>query len=224
MSSISIIVPVLNEEQRINSLINHIEKRFKGCEFEIIVVDADKNGSTIINIKNTSIKKITSKKGRAFQMNKGALISKNEILLFLHADSILPENPFIYIQKALKTKKAGAFDLGINTKNLLLKIIEKTASTRSKITKIPYGDQGIFIKKEIFNEINGYSEIPLMEDIDLMQKLKKNGYKIKILEKKILTSPRRWEKQGIIYCSARNIIISTLYYLGVKPERLIKFY
>ena len=224
MSSISVIVPVFNEEKKISSLLSHLTKRFKGHNFEIIVVDGNQNGSTIKKINNNCVKKITEKKGRALQMNTGAVNAENKILLFLHSDSRLPEAPFVLIENALKTKKAGAFDLQIDTKNPVLKIIEKTASIRSKITRIPYGDQGLFIKKETFEEINGFTEIPLMEDIDIMQKIKKKGYKIKILNEKITTSSRRWDNQGIIYCSLRNIIISTLFYLGADPEKLIKYY
>ncbi|KPA12109.1 glycosyl transferase family 2 protein, partial [Candidatus Magnetomorum sp. HK-1] len=214
MHSFSIIIPVYKEKKIINDFIYHIKKRTVGIENEIIVVDGDKSGSTIHCIKDSSVIKLTSQKGRANQMNAGAFHAQKKTLFFLHADSLLPENTFLSIIRVLKDPliQAGAFDLCINSDNCLLKIIEKTASLRSRITRIPYGDQGIFIRKKIFQKINGYSNLPIMEDIDLMQKLKRKKYKIKILNKKIQTSARRWHEQGIIFCSLRNIMISSLFY------------
>ncbi len=226
MNSISIIIPVYNEEKLINNLIDNIKEKDINKDVEIIVVDADKKGSTMNKINDKSVVKLIGKKGRASQMNLGSQYAKNNILFFLHADSMLPEKPFSWIISVLSSSniKAGAFDLCIDSRNILLKIIEQTASTRSRITRIPYGDQGIFIKKHIFQEIKGYSNIPLMEDIDLMQKLKRKKYKIKILDKKIKTSPRRWEEKGIILCSLRNIIISSMFYLGINAATLRKYY
>lgn len=226
MSIISIIIPVYNEEKNINTLIDHLNKHAVDKNIEIIVVDGDRAGGTLNGITDLSVKRLTAKKGRAYQMNVGAAYAKGDILFFLHADSKLPENPFSSIIDALTDSKikAGAFSLEIDSNNILLKIIGKTASMRSGITRIPYGDQGFFIRKKIFTEICGYSDIPIMEDIDLMQKLKKRNYRISILKKRLKTSPRRWEEQGIILCSLRNIIISSLFYLGKNAVSLKKYY
>lgn len=223
---ISIIIPVYNEQKLINSLILHLKEIFPASETEIIVVDGEKSGSTINTIKDSSVIKLVSPKGRANQMNMGAFFSKGNILLFIHADSKLPENSFFLIKNKMKNSfiKAGAFDLKIDSGSFFLKLVSFGASLRSRLTKIPYGDQGIFIKKYIFKDIGGYSKIPLMEDIDLMQKLKRKKYKIIFLNRKIKTSPRRWTEQGIFFCSFRNIFISSLYYLGVRPETLVRFY
>jgi len=177
-------------------------------------------------ISNNNIILANSKKGRAKQMNKGASIASNEILLFLHADTILPKNAFDEIFHILSKKdiQAGAFDLSFNSNKSMLKIIAKIASFRSRITNIPYGDQAIFIKKDIFEKIGKYEDIPLMEDVNLMQKLKKYNYKIEISKQKVVTSSRKWDNSGIIYTTIRNWILISLYFLGVTPKKLAKFY
>lgn len=221
---ISIIIPVFNEKN-INLYLNKITQNNTLDDHEIIVVDGNKD-TTVKLIENKNIKKIFSKKGRANQMNKGASIASYEILLFLHADTILPNNSFDEIRDILKQKeiKAGAFDLSFNSKNILLTLISKIASWRSRLTKLPYGDQAIFIKKEIFNKIGTYEDIPLMEDVNLMQKLKKENYKIKISNKKVITSSRKWDNSGIIYTTIRNWVLISLYFFGVHPKKLAKFY
>jgi hypothetical protein len=92
------------------------------------------------------------------------------------------------------------------------------------MTRIPYGDQAIFLKKEIFDRMGGFKNIPIMEDIDLMHRIKHAGYKIRFIPEQIRTSPRRWEKEGIVFCTIRNILLSTFFYIGVSPETLKKWY
>ena len=159
-------------------------------------------------------------------MNEGAKIASGDILLFLHADTVLPLNALELINDTLNDKEtiAGAFDLSFDAKSLALNIIAKVASLRSRLTKIPYGDQAIFIKKEVFAQIHGYEDLALMEDVNLMQKLKKQNYKIKILDEKVITSARKWQNSGIVYTTVRNWILISLYYCGIHPNKLSKFY
>ena len=159
-------------------------------------------------------------------MNAGAKIASNDILLFLHADTLLPNNALKYINETLKEKEivAGAFDLSFDSQKQTLKTIAKVASWRSRKTSLPYGDQAIFIRKDIFEKINGYEDIFLMEDVNLMQKLKKENYKIKIINHKVITSARKWENRGIIYTTLRNWILISLYFMGIHPNKLAKFY
>jgi len=188
-------------------------------------VDGDK-ASTIDKIKEERIIKISSLKGRAKQMNAGASIAKGNILLFLHADTVLPSKAFSLIYKACEDKKikAGAFDLAFLSNSFALKIIAKTASLRSRLTHLPYGDQAIFIKKEIFEEIGTYENIALMEDIKLMQELKKRKYKIVLFKAPVLTSARKWEDKGILYTTLRNWLFLSLYFIGVDTKNLAKYY
>ncbi len=221
--NISIIIPVFNEPNinlYLKSLLNLDIKNH-----EIIVVDGN-NSSTIELIKDANIIKATSIKGRANQMNKGASLASNKILLFLHADTILPNNALIEIKNILKQEeiKAGAFDLSFNSKNMFLSMIAKTASLRSRLTRIPYGDQAIFIKRDIFQKIGTYENFPLMEDVNLMEKLKKENYKIEISKEKVITSSRKWDNSGILFTTLRNWVLISLYFLGVSPKKLAKFY
>lgn len=192
---------------------------------EIIIVDGD-NASTIKNIQNDDVLKLDSKKGRANQMNAGASIANCEVLLFLHADTILPDNAFELIKDSFHSDniKAGAFDLSFSNNGLVYKIIAYTASIRSRITKLPYGDQAIFIKKDVFEALGKYEDIKLMEDVNLMQKLKKTNLKIKILSEKVVTSSRKWEDKGIVYTTLRNWILISLYLFNIDPNKLEKYY
>jgi rSAM/selenodomain-associated transferase 2 len=221
----SIIIPVYKEEKIINKTIENLQL-FRSEKFEIIVVDGEKSGSTLKNIKNIKIKKIHSEKGRGIQMNKGAEKAKGEILVFLHADTILPENALTEIKNVIYDKRfsAGAFDLGINSNKTIFRVIEFISSIRSRLTRIPYGDQSFFLRKKFFLKIGGFKDFPIMEDVELMQRIKRIKCKIKIIHEKVLTSPRRWEKEGILFCTLRNWFLIILYFLGKSPEDLIKYY
>ncbi len=221
---ISIIIPVYRE-QNINL---HLESLLNNPSYkqeEIIIVDGD-NSSTIKNIQNDNVLKIDSKKGRANQMNEGARIAQGDILLFLHADTLLPNNAFDLIEESFEDKyiKAGAFDLSFSNNSLAFKIIAFTASIRSRLTRLPYGDQAIFIKKDIFEAVGKYENITLMEDVNLMQKLKNAEVKIKILSEKVITSSRKWEDKGIVYTTLRNWVLISLYFLNIDPNKLEKYY
>ncbi len=222
----SIIVPVFHEAERIHDLIGHLSQldTEKGCE--IIVVDGAPEKDTLLVIQNNSVIKISSEKSRAKQMNAGASAARGDILIFLHADTELPVNALKRMNAFIRHKEyvGGAFDLGIRSKNIVLKVIASLASFRSRMNRIPFGDQGIFIRREYFKEIGGYKEIPLMEDVELMRRIKRSGNKIRIYYDRVMTSPRRWEKEGILYCTVRNYINQLLFFLGVSPHKLVNFY
>ena len=223
---ISVIVPVLNEAEGINQLIGHIGSLRKGNDIEIIVADGDPQGRTLNAIKDDRVTGVASGRGRGRQMNKGAAAATGEILLFLHADTFLPSGAFEKIASVMRTGRyaGGAFDLGIDSGRTALRIVEQAASLRSRITRIPYGDQAIFIRRDIFQAMGGFMDVPIMEDVDLMQRLKRAGRNIVIIAHKVRTSPRRWEKEGVVYCTIRNWTLVTLYMMGVSPEKLERFY
>lgn len=222
----SVIIPVLDEQERINTCIEQTLSLCPAGTCEIIVVDADPNGSTINAIKSDGIVSTISEHGRAKQMNAGAALARGEVIVFLHADTQLPMGTFEYIEEALSNTEyvAGAFDLVIDSTNCLLRFIAASARMRSRLTRIPYGDQAIFMRKEYFEKIGGFKEIPLMEDVELMRRIKKRGDKICLLSNQVLTSARRWEKEGVVFTIFRNLVIQSLYYLGAKPSKLSKYY
>jgi rSAM/selenodomain-associated transferase 2 len=222
----SIIIPVLNEQDLINPLIQDLRTQAFINTAEIIVVDGDPNRSTIDLIQDHKTTCATSKPGRARQMNTGATIARGEILIFLHADTRLPHDAIKKIADVLENKElvAGAFDLAIDSNRLILKYIAARARARSRINRIPYGDQAIFIRREYFEKIGRFTEMPLMEDIDLMRRIKKDGQRIYILKDRVTTSARRWENQGVIRTTLRIQLLVILYYLGVSPEKLAAYY
>ena len=223
---ISIVIPVLNEGDTVNTIISHIKTLSCGHAVEIIVSDGDDTGSTIRKIGDKSVIRLISQRGRGAQMNRGAKAASGDILLFLHADTFLPDNAFREIQSAISEKGAvaGAFDIAFDDNRLWFKVISFTASTRTRLTRIPFGDQAIFISKRYFDEIGGFLEIPLMEDVEIMKRIKKNGKRISIIPLKVKTSARKWRSGGLLCTSFRNSLIQFLYKLGVSPERLVAYY
>ena len=224
--NISVVIPVFHEEALINEAISRLGNLpYKGT-IEIIVVDGSTEAETLKAITNRNVKCLQAPKGRAKQMNAGTAAACGDIVLFLHVDTELPEDGLKRISRTMADKQlvAGAFDLGIADKNLVFRIIERVASLRSRLTRIPYGDQAIFFKRSYFLQIGGYNELPIMEDVDLMRRVKKKGDRISFVDKKVLTSSRRLRKEGVVFCTMRNWTIMFLYLLGVSPERLVKWY
>ena len=216
----------MNEAGIINATIDHLFSLDFSGPFEIIVVDGNLDGNTIHAITRPNVKKIIGEKGAGAQMNMGAAVASGDALLFLHADTRLSQDAPLQILRALDQNDcaAGAFDLEILSTKKIFRLIEKFASIRSRLTKIPYGDQAVFIKKHYFEQLGGFKKIPLMEDVELMQRIKKSGLAIKIVPRKARTASRRWDQEGIVYCTLRNWTLITLYLLGVPPEKLKKFY
>jgi hypothetical protein len=159
-------------------------------------------------------------------MNTGAAAAKGDYLLFLHCDTRLPQGAFRRIEETLSEGNhvAGAFDLRYGSERLSMRIIARAACMRSRLTRIPYGDQAQFFRRDYFEKIGGFADIPLMEDVEIMRRIKERGDCISILPEAVVTSARRQEKEGVVYCTLRNWTIVTLYFLGMPPERLVHFY
>ncbi|MCA1786369.1 MAG: TIGR04283 family arsenosugar biosynthesis glycosyltransferase [Desulfotignum sp.] len=225
--NISVIVPAFREAKTINAFIGSVQTVFPEPDNEIIVVDGNPEGDTIAAVGLPQVKTACSEKGRARQMNQGAAIANGEILLFVHADTFLPEDAPKLITNLLSENPdlvGGAFSLGIDDDRLPLKIIEWSANLRSRLTRVPYGDQSIFLRKDDFDRMGGFREIPIMEDLELMTRIRKKGGSIHILEQKSVTSSRRWKKEGISICTLRNWLIRLLYHCGVSADRLAVLY
>jgi rSAM/selenodomain-associated transferase 2 len=222
----SIIIPVLHEAENINPLVEHIHGTGEEVDYEIIVIDGSPTRDTISALRDDGIITISSEAGRARQMNRGAEAAQGDVLIFLHADTHLPRDAFANISRALLDNACvgGAFSLGIDSRRKSLKFIEWTSNVRVWFTRVPFGDQAIFLRKEYFHEIGGYRDIPLMEDMELMERIRKSGEKILILREKVSTSPRKWVKGGVFRTTFRNQIIRKLYRLGVSPYTLHRIY
>ena len=223
---ISVIIPVLNEAANINRLIGHLRALPSNAEPEILVVDGDPEKSTLAAIEHNQVVTAWAGPGRAVQMNAGAALASGDVLLFLHADTFLPWNAFELIEAALQDTRyaGGSFELGILTDRWIFKVTECYVALRTRLTRVPFGDQGIFLRKSYFDQVGRYREIPIMEDVELMSRIRKRGDAIRIVPAKVMTSPRRWEKEGVLYATFRNWALQIAYVAGVRPETLARWY
>lgn len=223
MIKISIIIPVLNEENFIVKTLNNLQINEA---IEVIVVDGGSKDNTVQLVRNMGVKIIQlTQASRSLQMNQGALLATGNILLFLHADTILPQRYDELILNSFSNSKivGGAFKLKIDLSLFSLRLIEILVNWRSQILSIPYGDQGIFVKTLVFREIGGFTNFPIMEDFEFIQKLNKRG-KIVIVSAKVVTSGRRWQKLGVVKTTLINQLIILGYYLGVPLKKLAQWY
>jgi hypothetical protein len=219
---ISIIIPVLNEEENIAACLASCGN---SPDTEKIVVDGGSRDRTTVIAQSMGVRVIDSPRGRGRQMNLGAREASGDVLLFLHADTRLPEGFAPCIRGILSRPgiSAGAFLFRLDARSPGLSLIQKIANWRSRVLQFPYGDQGIFLKKRLFEELDGYPEMPIMEDYELIRRLKKRG-RIYTAPLSALTSARRWEELGVWRTTILNQIIVLAYYLGISPCTLARWY
>ena len=219
---ISIIIPTLNEAENIKEAIATTQLN---TNIEVIVVDGGSDDVTVAIAQCLGVKVISSSSGRALQMNRGAVAATGEILLFLHADTCLPTGFDDMVRTALQQPGtvAGAFKLRIDASLLSLRWVEWGINVRSHFYQMPYGDQAIFLTKAVFHQIGGFPELPIMEDFELMRRLKRIG-RIIIIPTPVVTSARRWLQKGVFKTTLLNQIVIIAYLLGVSPERICRWY
>ena len=219
---ISVIIPTLNEANNIERTLNAVF-RLSG-NFEVILVDGGSKDHTVEIAKSFSrVKIITSQKGRSFQMNRGAEIAKGHVLLFLHADTLLPPNAFSAIDIAMSIPEnvAGSFFLDFDYRHRWLTFY--TACSKINNALFTYGDHAIFIKKSCFESIGGYEPIPFMEDVEIQSRLRRSGKFIK-LPLGVITSARRFEKSGVVKQCMKDFFLILFYKAGVSPFKLKEYY
>lgn len=191
---ISVIIPVYNEEEKIQKFIDRLEVIKGDCEFVFVVSG---NDSSYEIIEKNGYKPIKSLKGRGRQIVKGVEKSVGDKILILHSDTFFKENPLPEIDRILKDRQIGCFSLAFTSKNPYMKIVAKNSTRRVKHRKIAFGDQGMFFTRKVYEELGGFREIDLMEDYDFSIRAKEASYKIGLSKLKIYTSARRFEKNGI---------------------------
>jgi len=222
MAEISIIIPTFNEEAGIVRFLKELQPLRSHCE--LIVVDGNSDDNTMMLAAPYVDDVIKSGKGRAIQMNIGAVIATAPIVLFLHADTQLPNNAVEQIQQSMaKGYVWGRFDVLLTGKHFMLRIIAHLMNIRSRWTGIATGDQAIFVQKIVFERINGFADIALMEDIDLSTRLKQQA-KPCCLTEKVSTSGRRWVQFGIFKTIALMWYLRLRYFLGANPDLLADLY
>lgn len=219
---VSIIIPVLNEEKTIRNTLITLQK-LEGDK-EIIVVDGGSSDRTVEIAKNFATV-LVSDKGRAKQMNAGAHAAKGDILWFVHSDSLLAAHSCFAIERAISEGYiGGCFRLFFyDWDKPFMNFVAITSNLRAKYLHLIFGDQGIFMRKDIFGRLSGFKEMELMEDWDLSRRIHKLG-KMKYLNEKIGTSARRFQKNGAVRTLLQMHKIKLLYLLGVPTEELARMY
>ncbi len=221
---LSVIVPVLNESTLIVDTLSALQP-LRGAGHEVIVVDGGSSDGTPLLAEPYADKVIAAPLGRARQMNWGAWCAQGDVLVFLHADSFLPAGAERLIASGMEgTGRCwGRFDVALSGGQPLLRVVEFMMNLRSRLTGIATGDQGIFVRREVFHAVGGFSEIDLMEDVALCKKLKRYGPPL-CLSRRVVTSSRRWERNGILRTVALMWWLRLAYFLGDDPRRLARLY
>jgi rSAM/selenodomain-associated transferase 2 len=221
---LSVIVPTLNEADGIQVFLRALSPlRARG--HEIIMADGGSKDQTMTLAADLADTVISAPPGRAAQMNAAAALAKNPVLLFLHADTFLPDAADKIIADALvNTKKNwGRFDVTLIGQHKLLGLVAWSMNLRSRLTGIATGDQAIFVKREIFRQVNGFPAIALMEDIALTKNLRAYGAPA-CLRSKVASSGRRWDKHGLWHTILFMWRLRLAYFFGADPQRLARQY
>lgn len=219
---ISVVIPTLDEEQFLAATLASVEDPLVE---EVILADGGSRDATVDIARAAGVRLVRGTPGRALQMNSGARLARGEVLLFLHGDSTLPEGFGESIREALRDPRvvAGRFDVELSGGRRSLRLIEFMINQRSRLSGIATGDQGIFVRRQVFEELDGFADLPLMEDVEFSGRVRKIG-RMAPLRARVRTSSRRWEDNGV----ARTILLMwslrLAYFLGVPARRLARIY
>jgi len=224
MTRISIIIPVLNEADGIAATLAALAPlRARG--HEVIVVDGGSSDGTALLARGAADKLASAPRGRASQMNAGAALARGEVLLFLHADTRLPENAEAHILQGLAAsgRAWGRFDVRIEGASVLLPVIAFLMNLRSRATGIATGDQAIFVRRETFERSGRFPQLELMEDIVLSRSLKRVSRPLCLADRAV-TSGRRWERHGVLRTVFLMGWLRLRFFFGAAPASLARFY
>ncbi len=217
---VSIIIPILDEANILTRLLDNLQ----GLAAEIIFVDGGSTDGSITLVRKAGYRCFEAPAGRAIQMNAGAAIASGDVLLFHHADSLLPRGCLNSIRRSIENGfVGGSFDLQLDTSRTLFRIVGFMITLRSRLAGVSTGDQGMFVTRAAFDELAGFTEQPIFEDVDMSLRLQRVG-RVCQLHPPILTSSRRWEIQGPYRTVLRMWVLRALYYVGVSPQRLAQYY
>jgi rSAM/selenodomain-associated transferase 2 len=221
---LSIVIPALDEAENLARLLPDLALRAPGAE--VIVVDGGSvDDSRAVVARTPSVRWLAAPRGRARQMNAGARAARGDALLFLHADTALPGGAGPAIRQALADPGVvgGRFDVRLDSRRRLLAVVGWMMNQRSRLTGIATGDQGIFVRRAVFEALGGYADIPLMEDVDFTRRLRRRG-RVAALTLRVTTSARKWEREGALRTIVLMWTLRLLYTLGVTPARLHRWY
>jgi rSAM/selenodomain-associated transferase 2 len=222
MPVVSIIVPVLDEARAIEAALAPLQA-WRAAGAELLVVDGGSRDATRDIAAALADAVIEAPRGRAAQMNAGARASRGDILLFLHADTLLPADAMDRVVDGLTRAEWGRFDVAIEGAEPLLALVAFCMNLRSRITGIATGDQAMFVRRAAFESVGGFAPIPLMEDVALSKALRRRG-RPACLRERVLTSGRRWQRHGTVRTILLMWRLRLAYALGADPHRLARRY
>jgi len=220
--NISVIVPAFNESSVIAMSLANLREQYP---HEVIVVDGGSSDGTRVIADPFADRTIESVRGRANQMNAGAAVATGDALLFLHADCTLETDALRDAVRWLQKPwvAAGCFQMCVATPGFGYRCINAAATARVRLVGIPYGDQGLFLKRETFDAIGGFPPVRFLEDVLIGQRLRHSG-RVVVSPRRIFVSDRRWRKVGLVRQTARNWAITAFAAMGVSPDRLAAHY
>ena len=218
---ISVIIPTLNEAACIATAVATLRRQ---APAEIIVADGGSDDGTR-ELAQDADRVVVAPLGRAAQMNAGAAVAQGEHFLFVHADCMLAAGALSAIDRALRRPQiiAGCLSMCVAAPGCAYRMIEAAASARVRLTGIVYGDQGLFVRRDDFRRLGGFSDARFMEDVFISQRLRRQG-RIIVLPQRIFVSPRRWQKTGVVRQTLRNWTLTALALAGASPDQLARYY
>jgi rSAM/selenodomain-associated transferase 2 len=219
--STSIIIPVLNESLELRETLKQLSLSLRGnTDVEIIVSDGSSDDDSLEIARQYSCRMVISGRGRARQMNSACQQARGHWLVFLHADSQLPSN---WQTQLKQSGQWGFFPVKLSGQNRLLDLVAGCINLRSRLSEVATGDQGLYFRKSFFDELGGYPDIPIMEDVAIC-KLARRVSKPSVASQPVLTSSRRWQQKGVVKTVLLMWGLRLAYFFGINPNRLHRIY
>jgi len=218
---ISVVIPALNESECIQRCLERLPEGVG----QVIVADGGSVDGTRGIARAHGAHVVVSAPGRGGQLNAGAAAARCDVILFLHADTELPDGALAAIHLALSDPAVvgGGFALSIDSRDPFLHWVARVATLRSRRLGMFYGDQALFVRRDVFGAVGGFEPIPIMEDVALVRALRRRG-RLALVDSPVRTSARRWERENPLYVTLRNWALVALYSMGVAPQRLARWY
>ncbi|MGI9039129.1 MAG: TIGR04283 family arsenosugar biosynthesis glycosyltransferase [Gemmatimonadota bacterium] len=221
---VSIVVPTLNEEQTLAGILADLRRLT--VPHEVLVVDGGSEDGTVCLARRLDARVLTSARGRAVQMNAGAEQASGEWLCFFHADTRLPESSIHALEEMVRSRRgprAAVWRLVIDSPRLWARVVETGAWVRDRAAGLPYGDQGLLVRRDLFDEVGGFPHLPVMEDVAIVRSILRRT-RLRRFSQPAISSARRWERQGTAWTFLRNVGLALAFELGIPADRLARWH